>query len=354
MPENNKSNVRNILISIGVFFLLLFLGYEYIRYQEKYPSTDDAYVHGNIIYIASQISGQLQDVNVIDFQHVDKGMVIARISPGIYQARLAQAKAAYENAALQNKATSDAITGASAQIRSASAQLSDIQEKYLRNMALVKQGVLSKQAGDNLKSELAAAKNNLDLTRSHMQQLINEQGSSGNAAPSVKQAAAALSEAALNLSYTQILAPTSGILGKVKVHPGSIVSPGQAMIPLVQDHSFWVQANYKESVLGNIEPEMTVSIVLDMYPDTTFSGEVISISPASGSSFSLLPPENATGNWVKIPQRFPVRLSINTTQEQPQLRVGASASVRIDTVLKKNGLLSENAVLPKVNIDGKQ
>lgn len=341
MPEN-KFHFRNSFIFIFILLAVVISGYEYIRYQEKYPTTDDAYIHGNILYIAPQISGKLDKVNVIDFQHVDKGMLIASISPGIYQARLAQAKAAFENAGSVNKATSDAISGASAQIRAATAQLSDIQEKYRRNMALVERGVLSKQAGDDLKSELAAAKNNLDLTRSHMQQLINEQGSSGKDAPAVKQAAAALTEAALNLSYTQIVAEVSGILGKVKVHPGSVVSPGQAMMPLIEDNSFWVQANYKESALKYIRPAMTVKIVLDMYPDSVFSGEVVAISPASGSSFSLLPPENATGNWVKVPQRFPIRLSINNQPNQPQLRVGSSATVTID------------AAMAKVNLDGKR
>lgn len=330
MAEKNSFHIRNTLIFIVISGLLLFGGYEYIRYQKQYPSTDDAYIHGNILYIAPQISGQLLEVNVSDFEHIDKGMVVVRIDPAVYQARLEQAKAAYEIAASSNKASSDAIVGASAQIRVASAQLSDIQEKYRRNMPLVKSGVLPKQTGDDLKAELSSAKNNLDLSRSHMEQLISEQGASGKEAPIVQQAAAALSEAALNLSYTEIAAPVSGTLGTVKVRPGSVLTPGQAMMPLIEDNVFWVDANYKEDSIGKIQPAMKARIVLDMYPDTTFIGEVIAISPASGSSFSLLPPENATGNWVKVPQRFPVRLSINTNSKQPVLRVGSSATVTID------------------------
>ncbi|MDD1793629.1 HlyD family secretion protein [Enterovibrio makurazakiensis] len=337
MAEKRGFPFRNVFILVGVAAVLVAAAYFYVRHQEKYPSTDDAYVHGNILYIAPQVSGQLIEVNVDDFQHVDKGAVIARIDPSAYQARVEQAQAAYENATAANKATSDAIVGASARIRAASAQLLDVEAKYRRNMALVEKGLLPKQAGSDLKAELAAAKNNLDASRAAMSQLISEQGASGSAAPLVRQAAAALSEASLNLSYTSIVAPTSGTLGDVKVRPGSVVAPGQALMPLIEDDSFWVEANYKEDDIGRIDADMTANIVLDMYSDTSFSGVVQAISPASGSSFSLLPPENATGNWVKVPQRFPVRLSIKTEGNTRPLRVGASATVTIDTLNRAEG-----------------
>lgn len=334
MTEQKSFPVKNLVILAGIAAILVISAYFYIRHQEQYPSTDDAYVHGHILYIAPQISGQLTEVNVVDFDHVDKGQVIARINPSPYQARVEQAKAEYENAVAANKATSDAIVGASAQIQSASAQLNDTEEKFRRNMALVERGVLPKQSGDDLKAELAAAKNNLDAARARMSQLINEQGASGTEAPAVRQAAAALSEASLNLSYTTIIAPTSGTLGDVKVRPGSVVAPGQSLMPMIEDNSFWVEANYKEDALGHIQPDMTATIVLDMYSDVIFKGVVQAISPASGTSFSLLPPENATGNWVKVPQRFPVRLTITREADEPPLRVGASATVTIDTLAK--------------------
>lgn len=334
MADNKPLPFRNLVVVIGVAVILVAAGYFYVRHQEQYPSTDDAYVHGNILYIAPQISGQLSEVSVEAFQHVAQGMVIARINPAPYQARVAQAKAAYETALADNKATGEAIVEASAQIQSASAQLLDTQEKYRRNMALVDKGLLPAQTGTDLKAELIAAQNNVNAARARMSQLINQQGASGTQAPAVRQAAAALSEAAINLSYTAIVAPTLGTLGDVNVRPGSVVSPGQSMMPMIEDNSFWVEANYKEDALGRIEPTMSATIVLDMYPDTTYSGEVQAISPASGSSFSLLPPENATGNWVKVPQRFPVRLKINPADANHPLRVGASATVTIDTLNK--------------------
>ncbi|MBV7298764.1 HlyD family secretion protein [Enterovibrio paralichthyis] len=334
MSNKKPFPFRNVAIFAAVLAVLVIAAFFYVRHQDQYPSTDDAYVHGNILYVAPQISGQLTEVNVVDFQHVDKGTVIARINAAPYEARMQQAKAAYENALAENKATGDAIVEASAQIQSASAQLLDTQEKYTRNMALVAKGLLPAQTGTDLKAELASAQNNVNAARARMAQLISQQGAIGSQAPAVKQAAAALSEAAINLSYTNIVAPTSGTLGDVNVRPGSVVSPGLSMMPLIEDNSFWVEANYKEDALGYITPEMTANIVLDMYPDTTYSGVVQAISPASGSSFSLLPPENATGNWVKVPQRFPVRLKINPADAAHPLRVGASATVTIDTLSK--------------------
>ncbi|PML79705.1 HlyD family secretion protein [Enterovibrio norvegicus] len=338
MADKKAFPVKNLLLLLLVAGALITAAYFYVRHQAQYPSTDDSYVHGNILYIAPQISGQLTDVDVTDFQHVDKGMLLARINPAPYQARLEQAQAAYESATAANKASSDAIVGASAQIRAASAQLVDTEEKYRRNMALVAKGLLPKQDGDDLKAELAAAKNNLDVARSRMSQLISEQGAVGEAAPQVRQAAAALSEASLNLSYTEIVAPSSGRLGDVNVRPGSVVAPGQAMMPLIEADSFWVQANFKENDIGHIQTTMPAAIVLDMYPDVTFNGVVEAISPASGSSFSLLPPENATGNWVKVPQRFPVRIKLDDNvkaSSSTPMRVGASATVTIDTLSRE-------------------
>ena len=167
----------------------------------------------------------------------------------------------------------------------AKANLEDIQKKYDRDMVLVRQGSLSKQTGDDLKDQLSAAENNLNAARAKMQQLINQQGAKGDEAPAVKQAAAALAQATLNLSYTDIIAPVSGRLGALKIRKGSVVGTGQALMPLIQDDSFWVQANYKEDDVGRLKPGMYASIVMDMYPDVSFNGRLIAISPASGSSF---------------------------------------------------------------------
>ncbi|MCP3700506.1 MAG: HlyD family secretion protein, partial [Aliivibrio sp.] len=250
------------------------------------------------------------------------------------QAKLDEAKAAYEMATSNNAATDDAILAASADVKSAIATLSDAQISYKRIKELSAKNLLPKQDLDDARQKLSSAESNVTATRARMSQLIKSQGAKGDASPEVKKAAAALSQASLSLSYTNIFADHDGTLGKVQVHPGSVVVPGQALAPLVEANSYWVQANFKETHLGRVTKGMKVTITLDLYPDVQYVGVIEAISPASGASFSLLPPENATGNWVKVPQRFPIRIKLDNEQNKLKfpLRVGASASVTVDTL----------------------
>ncbi|MGL4473022.1 MAG: efflux RND transporter periplasmic adaptor subunit [Shewanella sp.] len=328
--SSNKG--RNLFVLVVIILAFIAAGYFYIQHQKTYPSTDDAYIHANILYVAPQLSGKIQAVDVQDYQQVNKGDLLVQIDPAPFEAQLAQAKAVYEIAAQNNKATDDAILAASANVRAADANLTDVQKNYRRTIDLVNQALLPQQDADNAKAQLASAQTNLEAARAKMSQLITQQGAKGDEAPQVKQAAAALSQATLNLSYTNIMAPHDGYLGDVSVRPGSVVSPGLSMMPLVESDTFWVEANYKESTVGLLTVGMPANIVADMYPDVTYQGVIEAISPASGSSFSLLPPENATGNWVKVPQRFPVKIKFLSLADKPALRAGASATVTVDTL----------------------
>nr|WP_086939321.1 HlyD family secretion protein [Thaumasiovibrio occultus] len=335
MTEKNAQPhlVRNLLLMLIIIGGLATLGYFYVQRQNTYPNTDDAYVHANIIYIAPQVQGKLITVNVADYQRVTKGDLLMQIDPAPFQAKLDEAQAAYQMALQNNAATDDAILAASANVKSAVAQLSDAQSSYQRVRELVGKQLLPRQQLDDARAKLSVAEESVIAARANMSQLTKAQGARGEDAPEVKKAASALSQASLSLSYTNIFAPADGHIGKLSVHAGSVVSPGQALVPLVEDNTFWIQANYKETQLQNIVVGMPATVELDLYPSAEYHGVVEAISPASGSSFSLLPPENATGNWVKVPQRFPLLIRLNDENEHPAhpLRVGASASVTIDT-----------------------
>lgn len=322
-------------IVVGVVVLLL-AAYFYIEHQEKYPSTDDAYVHGNIIYIAPQVGGKLSVVNAHNYQQVQEGELLFQIDPSVYNAQLKKATAAFKLASQQNKADSAGIIAASTNINTAVAELHKVQLNYRRTMTLVQQGALPETDADTVRADLVSAQQTLKSSKATLLQLVAEQGAKGMAAPAVQEAAANLMLATLNVAYCNIAAPVDGELGVVSVHKGSVVTANQALVPLVQADSAWVAANYKETDLGRIQPGMPATVVLDMYPDTTYQGVVTHISPASGSSFSLLPPENATGNWVKITQRFPVSVAFDKKQHLSSnypLRVGASATVTVDTTV---------------------
>jgi len=335
MSENTKTShmIRNLIVVAVGLAVLITLSYFYIQHQKNYPNTDDAYVHANIIYIAPQVNGKVIKTNISDYQKVSKGDLILQIDPAPFQAQLDEAQAAYEMAMQNNAATDDAILAASANVKSAIAQLADAQATYQRIKSLVAKQLLPAQQLDDAKAKLSAAEENVIAVRATMSQLIKSQGARGNAAPDVKKAAAALSQASLSLSYTNIFSPEDGHLGKLGIHVGSVISPGQALVPLVIDNTYWVQANFKETQLERIVKGQPATVILDLYPDVDYHGTIEAISPASGSSFSLLPPENATGNWVKIPQRFPILIRLSNEDEHPDspLRVGASANVTINT-----------------------
>lgn len=153
----------------------------------------------------------------------------------------------------------------------------------------------------------------------------------------VEQAEAAVAEAQRQVDSATITAPVSGIVGKVRVRPGTVVQAGTTLFPLVDTSNWWVEANFKETDLSRIAAGQHAWVKVDLYPDHEFSGEVESISPASGVAFSLLPPENGTGNWVKVTQRFPVRVKLDLKDDDPAPRIGASAYVTIDTSKNSDG-----------------
>jgi membrane fusion protein (multidrug efflux system) len=156
----------------------------------------------------------------------------------------------------------------------------------------------------------------------------------GAAKANIEQAQAAVTQAQMELDRATVKAPVAGVIGKVRIRPGAIAQAGASLFPLVDTSQWWVDANFKETELARIATGQQATVSVDLYPSHEFKGEVDSLSPASGTAFSLLPPENATGNWVKVTQRFPVRISLRVQPGDPPLRVGASASVTVDTTSK--------------------
>jgi membrane fusion protein (multidrug efflux system) len=178
---------------------------------------------------------------------------------------------------------------------------------------------------------LKAAEARLSLLQ---QQSAGTGAQAAAAKANIDQAQAAATQARAELDRATVKAPVAGFIGKVRIRPGAIAQAGVSLFPLVDTSQWWVDANFKETELVRIAAGQQATVSVDLYPSHEFKGEVDSLSPASGTAFSLLPPENATGNWVKVTQRFPVRISLKVQPDDPQLRVGASASVTVDTSSK--------------------
>ncbi len=181
---------------------------------------------------------------------------------------------------------------------------------------------------------LKAAEARLTLAQQQASAAAQSPTQAPAAKANVDQAQAGVDQAKLELDHATIKAPVDGIVGRVRVRPGSIVKAGMGLFPLVDTSKWWLDANFKETDLARIEPGQKATISIDLFPSHEFTGEVEAVSPASGSAFSLLPPENSTGSWVKTTQRFPVRVSLTLQPGDPEMRIGASASVTIDTTNK--------------------
>ncbi|MCC4224602.1 HlyD family secretion protein [Vibrio campbellii] len=304
------------------------------QYSDSHPSTEDAYVRAKILSVAPQVQGQVISVEAKDFQVVNKGDLLLKIDSRPYLLAVKQAKAAYQLAVQQHDVADKQVTEAVAGLDAARSNLTEAQLEYKRTNSLVKRKLVSDQDLDTAKNKLANAQASLEQARATVEKAIANRGEEGAEAAVVQQAAAQLAQAELNLSYTDITSPVDGIAGEINTHTGSVVGIGQTLFPVIVKDSYWVRANFKETDLTHIKAGMHAEVVIDMYPDVVWDAKVEELSPASGTSFSLMPPENATGNWVKIKQRFPVRLTLEVPEGAPQLRVGASSEVTVD--LKSN------------------
>ncbi|EHD2240902.1 HlyD family secretion protein [Vibrio vulnificus] len=300
------------------------------QYSDSHPSTEDAYIRAKILSVAPQVQGQVVAVEAKDFQAVNKGDLLLKIDAHPYLLAVKQAKAAYQLAVQQHDVADKQVTEAVAGLDAARSNLTEAQLEYKRIDSLVARKLASAQDLDTAKNKLANAQASLEQARASVEKAIANRGEEGAEAAVVQQAAAQLAQAELNLSYTDITSPVDGIAGEINTHVGSVVSVGQTLFPVIIKDSYWVRANFKETDLTHIKPGMEAEVVIDMYPDRVWKATVEELSPASGTSFSLMPPENATGNWVKIKQRFPVRLALNVPKDAPQLRVGASTEVTVD------------------------
>ena len=331
--STSKSKLTKILFLLvcAIAFGAMYWSWQY---SDSHPSTEDAYVRAKILSVAPQVQGQVISVEAKDFQVVNKGDLLLKIDSRPYLLAVKQAKAAYQLAVQQHDVADKQVTEAVAGLDAARSNLTEAQLEYKRTNSLVKRKLASDQDLDTAKNKLANAQASLEQARATVEKAIANRGEEGAEAAVVQQAAAQLAQAELNLSYTDITSPVDGIAGEINTHTGSVVGIGQTLFPVIVKDSYWVRANFKETDLTHIKAGMHAEVVIDMYPDVVWDAKVEELSPASGTSFSLMPPENATGNWVKIKQRFPVRLTLEVPEGAPQLRVGASSEVTVD--LKSN------------------
>ncbi len=306
-------------------------------------STDDAYVGGDVTVIAPKVSGFIAQLAVTDNQPVHAGDLLVKLDDRDYRAALSKAEAAVaiQQATLTNlDATSHlqeaVIAQAQAGIAAADAEITRTHDDQVRANRLVTNGVESTQefqkadaeykeaiaAGDKSRAALTAAERQLEVIATQKQQTQ----------ATLASAAAERDLAQLNLSYTELRAPVDGTIGNRSAQVGAYAAIGAQLISIVPAHGLWIDANFKENQIGRMRPGLPASIEVDLISGKTFHGHVASIAPATGAQFSVLPPENATGNFTKIVQRVTVRIVIDDEAATlGQLRPGLSVTAKVDT-----------------------
>ncbi|CAN7313312.1 HlyD family secretion protein [Aminobacter sp. LjRoot7] len=330
-----KKRGRLLLMAALPLALVVGGGYFWVtggRYQE----TENANLRQAKVNIASEAAGRIVKVDVADNTTVKTGDVLFEVDPEPYKIALAQSDAALAAARLNVEQLRAAYSQAVAQERVAASGLDYAQAQFDRSNGLVTKGV-------NTKSSLDEAR--MDLDKAQEQHSAAVQGiASAKAAlggnpdietdkhPTVLSALAARDKAAFNLAQTTVRAPADGVVSQAaSFKVGQFVGTGTALFSLVETGDTWIEANFKETQLTHMKPGQEAEIVLDTYPDRTFRGTVEAIGAGTGAEFSLLPAQNATGNWVKVTQRIPVRVKVDTAEAGLAMRTGMSATVSIDT-----------------------
>jgi membrane fusion protein, multidrug efflux system len=304
----------------------------YWRYAEIYPSTDNAYTGANIVRVASQVSGPVIRVYVRDDDKVATDDPLFDIDATLYDAALRNARAQFDSAASAAGTAADALKGAATKLEDKRVALEDALTKYREAKDGQKEG---EPPSDQLTTALKSWHDALQAfndAEAEFDKAQDDKLTVTTPTVQLRAASAQLDKATHERVRTHVTAPGNGWVSNASIRPGTVVQAGTPAFAIIEDGQWWVDANFKETDLGRIKAGQKATIRLDMYPGVTLDGLVESISAGSGASFSVLPPENATGNWVKVTQRFPVRIRITSPQDpEKPLRVGASAKVTIDT-----------------------
>ena len=305
----------------------------------RYVSTDNAYVKANVIIITPEVSGRVTSVLVADNQAVEAGDVLLQLDPSLLDIELNRARAQMAVIRTELESLRADYGETVVQIQQAEDKVRYLERRYKRQRKLLKQGLSSEEKHDEAKHTLQVARREVQIIQQRVQrvlaQLAGDEVLSVEQHPRYQAAQATYDQAAIDLKATTIPAPASGIVSNMKLQVGEYAQAGKPVFSLIENYPIWIEANLKETQLTHILPGQQATIVADAYPDRVWESVISSIAPTTGAEFSILPPQNASGNWVKVVQRIPINLVITDQADGPQLRAGMTVSVRIDTHRKR-------------------
>jgi membrane fusion protein (multidrug efflux system) len=330
-----RQRLRLPLMLAGPIVVLLGAAYWYLT-GGRYVSTDDAYVQAARVQISTDVSGRVVAIDVKDNEKVNTGQMLFRLDPRPFQIAVDEAKAQLATVRYQIHALKATYHQKRADARAAEATVDYQQHEFERQQRLLASGTASQQQFDQARQAYETGRAQFASKQQDVAVALANIGGDPDIPleqhPMVQHAQAALDRAELNLSYTEIRAPENGIVTKVdQLQVGNYVTASTPLFSLMSTDRVWVEANFKETELTHMRSGQQATVEIDTYPDVTFSAKVESLSPGTGLTFSLLPAENATGNWVKVVQRLPVRFHLERLDPNSPLHAGLSATVEVDT-----------------------
>jgi len=331
----HPKTLRRVLLTAGPVLVLAGALFVYVT-GGRYISTDDAYVHAGKLTVATDVSGIVSNVAVHESQKVDKGEILFTLDQEPFQIALAGAQANLGMVRNQLTTLQATYRQKQVQIEQARTDVAFYETTFQRQQDLLKRGVASQAAFDQARRDLDSARERVTMAQHDAQATLAQLG--GNADAPIEEnanylaARAQVDKAQRDLRRTTVLAPIPGIVTNVDaLQVGKYLPAAQAAFSLVSSADVWIEANPKESDLTYLKPGAPAVVTIDAYPGREWLATVSSLSPATGTEFSVLPAQNATGNWVKVVQRVPIRLSVQMPADAPPLRTGMSANVQIDT-----------------------
>jgi membrane fusion protein, multidrug efflux system len=361
-PSSSSSNPMRKKALTGVAAAVLLAGIGYGAYWalvlNHYETTDNAYVQGNVVQVTPQAAGTVVAINADDTDHVKAGQWLVRLDPADAQIALEQAEAQLAQTVREvrtlyanNRTQQAQITLRQADLVRAQSELSRMQEDVARRQPLVASGAVGREEFNHFTAQVVAARSTVEAARSGVaaarEQLASSQSLTEGIAPqdhpSVQRAASRVREATLALKRTDLLAPVDGYVARRNVQLGQRVQAGAPMLSVIALDKVWVEANFKESQLTNLRLDQPVELTADVYgKKVVYHGVIEGLGAGTGAAFALLPAQNATGNWIKVVQRVPVRVKLDASElvDHP-LRVGLSMEARVDISKTDGRMLSD-------------
>jgi membrane fusion protein (multidrug efflux system) len=319
---------KRIFLMLSVPLLIAAIGLYFWLMSGATVSTDNAYVKQDVTAISTQVNGPVAAVYVRENQHVNRGDILYRIDPAPFEAALHAAEAQLAAARLQTNQLYVQAAGTTADIQGTEANVAVAQRAFDRQAALMKDGFTTKSAYDEALNELSDARTDLANARAKSENAAAAISPRGNQ-PQIAAALAAVEKARLDLEHTVVRAPVSGIVAQSdRLLVGQAAIVGVSMLSIVGDQQAWIEANFKEGDLAKMAPGQPAEVEFDAYPGLKIHGRVASIGSGTGSEFSVLPAQNANGNWVKVTQRVPVRIAFDKNPPREMI-AGLSSTVTV-------------------------